>query len=559
MPDMQMPDGVTPKEGQNNKEVSKETKNLVSSLGKMVQGVGNQVKEFSGSVKDSVVPKLEQVGEQLKSATTKTFGTALTAGLGPLNLLTGVIKDISGFDLQEKITSGFSGLFSTLNPFKPSKKNPKPDDVAKKGDAGSLLLFNFFKKKEKGDEKGGGGFLSSLLGGGAGGIAGRLLPMLAKGGGILALIGGIVWAVVDGLKGAKLSVEWGTSKFSGIVGAVLGGTDKGLMGALKGMGKWALIGAGIGSIFPVVGTLIGGLIGAGVGAILGWIGGEKIAKALDAVGKWASKVWKNVVEGIKNFISSVGDFFKKIWSGLSTGVVNTVQFVNEWIITPISEFITRVWGQVTTGVDRAWGWVTEWIITPVGEFFTGVWKDAKQAFSNVVDFLNDWVIEPMRGLFAMVGDAIANGLYLLKGAESIWNRERRQAEEITKREGQNLEGINQFLIDRGVTERSDLGRLTLERLLTENPEVLSALQSSSIKRQYNVNDAIIKDDTIIEPHPDDTLIATKNPIMNLGGLQGGGNVEGLLRELINAVREQDLTVNVPTNFDQYRSQEIREF
>jgi len=135
-------------------------------------------------------------------------------------------------------------------------------------------------------------------------------PKMAKVMGPLAIAGGIALMVKDGMAAMKMSKEWGVSKTSAAMGGILGGMDSGFKGAMKNMGKWALIGAGIGSIVPVVGTLVGGLIGAAIGAILGWIGGEKIAKFFDKVGKWVSEKW----DIIKAFPG-------KIW----TGIVDTVK------------------------------------------------------------------------------------------------------------------------------------------------------------------------------------------------------------------------------------------
>ena len=85
---------------------------------------------------------------------------------------------------------------------------------------------------------------------------------LGKGAGAGLLLAGVALAIKDGMVGYAKSEEWGVSKFSGALGSALGGEDKGLKGAMWGGMKWALIGAGIGSVFPVVGTVIGGALGA---------------------------------------------------------------------------------------------------------------------------------------------------------------------------------------------------------------------------------------------------------------------------------------------------------
>ena len=114
---------------------------------------------------------------------------------------------------------------------------------------------------------------------------------LGKGAGVGLLLAGVALAIKDGMVGYAKSEEWGVSKFSGALGAALGGEDKGLKGAMWGGMKWALIGAGIGSVFPVIGTVIGGALGALLGAILGYFGGEKLSKAIDAIGTFFEERW----------------------------------------------------------------------------------------------------------------------------------------------------------------------------------------------------------------------------------------------------------------------------
>jgi hypothetical protein len=57
--------------------------------------------------------------------------------------------------------------------------------------------------------------------------------------------------------------------------------------------KYGAIGAGLGSIFPGVGTLIGGILGALFGAIMGYFGGERIAKGIDSMTGFLSTQWND--------------------------------------------------------------------------------------------------------------------------------------------------------------------------------------------------------------------------------------------------------------------------
>ena len=218
-----------------------------------------------------------------------------------------------------------------------------------------------------------GGLLSSLASTIAGGAKGGLSalskgaakaftnPKIAKMMGPLAIAGGVALMVKDGMAAMKMSEEWGTSKTSAAMGGVLGGMDSGFKGAMKNMGKWALIGAGIGSVVPVIGTLVGGVIGAVIGAILGWIGGEKIAKFFESVGKWASKKWDEIKE-----------FPGKIWDA----VVGTVK---GWLgLGPKAEIPVEVDG----GPEKGW-------LDSIIDFLIPDWlvSFAKDALSTVTGWL----------------------------------------------------------------------------------------------------------------------------------------------------------------------------
>ena len=105
--------------------------------------------------------------------------------------------------------------------------------------------------------------------------------------------------------------EWSESKVASGMSGLLGGFDSGFKGAFKNMGKWALMGFGIGNIIcPVVGGIIGGLIGGAIGGILGWIGGEKISKALESVGTFFKGVFTKTMEGLKKAWSKTKEFAK---------------------------------------------------------------------------------------------------------------------------------------------------------------------------------------------------------------------------------------------------------
>ena len=157
-------------------------------------------------------------------------------------------------------------------------------DIFKKGGKGKLLgslatgltgIASFAFSKE-------GGLFSAMKGVNFGKLAGA---------GLLAA--GIVSIAADGLKGITKSKEWGVGTGDAAVGAMLGGVDSGVKGMFAGAGKYALIGAGIGSFIPGLGTLIGGLAGALIGGLLGYFGGEKIAQGIKAIRDYASDLYNS--------------------------------------------------------------------------------------------------------------------------------------------------------------------------------------------------------------------------------------------------------------------------
>ena len=131
-----------------------------------------------------------------------------------------------------------------------------------------------------------GGLFSAMKGVNFGKVAGA---------GMLA--GGLMMMATDGLRGITKAKAWGVGTENAAVASALGGVDSGVKGMFSNAGKWALIGAGIGSFIPGIGTLIGGIVGGLFGAILGFFGGEKIANFFKDVGDFAANMW-NKVKGI---------------------------------------------------------------------------------------------------------------------------------------------------------------------------------------------------------------------------------------------------------------------
>lgn len=126
--------------------------------------------------------------------------------------------------------------------------------------------------------------------------------------GVGAILTGLAIATKDGFDGIAKSKEWKVDNVSAFIGGFLGGATTGIKNFFANAGKFALIGAGVGSFFfPPFGTLIGGAIGALLGGILALVGGENIAKT-------ASKIFKS----IKDFFGRVMQRFK---DGFISGLV----------------------------------------------------------------------------------------------------------------------------------------------------------------------------------------------------------------------------------------------
>lgn len=221
------------------------------------------------AVKDAIVSVGKRNEESVKNSI-----------LGPLRLLTSPIEDFFGGNLFQNILHPKTKTFT--------KKTPSRNDVAQTGDMGALFLYDFFDKRQ--EQKKGPDLLSDL-GKGLAGLLGAgsafAKTFAGKAVGFGAIAGALLMAVADGFSGLKKAKDWGVSDPSAFIGGFLGGTKSGFEGAFANMGKWALGGAGAGFIAAgPIGAIIGGLIGAAIGGILGFIGGENIAKGIDAVGKW---------------------------------------------------------------------------------------------------------------------------------------------------------------------------------------------------------------------------------------------------------------------------------
>lgn len=355
------------------------------------------------------------------------------------------------------------------------KAKPTPSDLLKLSGASSmgfLLLHNTLKdmgsklgvKDASSIET---GFLSNMFGenslignllggkqsaGNIKGLASKVAPkatkLLAGSTGSLimgsALIaGGVLLAVKDGLVGSKKAKQWGVGKFNAGFSSALTSSSKGAKGALAGAAKYGLIGAGIGTIIPGVGTVLGAAIGVGVGTILGAVGGERTAKFFKGIGSKISKTWDKhggkLVTGLtagmgflvggplglgfalslrklatsgklqaiwksdsplgKKLLMSVGSMASSAWDAVSTPIGAGIGFLKKKlndvttrsdgtknILGKASEFIAAIPGKLLEGMDG------------LGELLAG-----EEAWAELKTYFKDNILGGFMNFFSDIG------------------------------------------------------------------------------------------------------------------------------------------------------------
>jgi hypothetical protein len=197
--------------------------------------------------------------------------------------------------------------------------------------------------------------------------AGALAP-------VVMIAGGILWGAMDGIKAILKADEWGTSKVSAFLGGFFSGETM-----FGNMGKWALMGAGIGLVGGPIGMVAGGVIGAVAGAVLNWIGPEKVAQTFDKIGAWFSEKWGELTVGFKDgFVEGIGYFLgninAKFWSALEEAWLNIKYFFTK-------EGFGKAKDKVIELHDRLTGFLGDWM-SSAWEKIKGWWKRGKKAFDE---------------------------------------------------------------------------------------------------------------------------------------------------------------------------------
>jgi len=199
---------------------------------------------------------------------------------------------------------------------------------------------------------------------------GKIPPGLRKAVGAGGIAASVAMGVYDAMQAVSMAKEWGTSKTSAGIGGFLGGTGAGLSGAMKGAAKGGMMGAGIGSFVGPIGTVIGGAVGVIAGGILGFIGGEKIAKGLDAMGGYIKKF----VKATWSFITYPFRMMGKMWDWIKE------QFTWKKLGEHASSAISLIWKLVKLPYKAVW-WLLKKAGPAVYSMMGSLWDLIKEQFT----------------------------------------------------------------------------------------------------------------------------------------------------------------------------------
>lgn len=460
--------------------------------------------------------------------------------LGPLNLFIAPLKDFfGGFGAVFKfIGGGVNKLFGKF-----TKKNPTASDVLKSGAFGVGALYIGSKLEQifgKTKDSEGGIFdklknnLLDKLGleknvGFKGILKGGASKFLTMGHGAVAgglgILGGGALMAKDAMKGVQMAgqKDWSESKIASGMGGLLGGFDSGFKGAFKNMGKWALMGFGIGNIIcPIVGGLIGGLIGSAIGGILGWIGGAKISKAMEKLGKWGREKFDKAKEGLKNAWSKATE----IWGEGKEAFKNGTFF---------TDFVPDLLNQIKDKLFEGWNMLKE---SPLGQFVQKLFENIQNGMTKFFDenpigkWMDSHIIAPIKNAFGQMGTWFS---YIGDAFEK--------------------DGIS-----------GALSAMTVGMLKKDKSTGLTEFETykQNLLNPTTVDDAIIRTDgSIIKTNPKDTLVAlkdvplsmeqvrnntSKNLNSSLSGLNTNKDLENKLTTIIDVLSKilaKDVQVNLP--------------
>ncbi len=569
---------------ENNKEYKKALLNLNDEYAKNMKDAWKEDFKENHKVLGGIASGIKDTFDRNKET--------LQGLLGPLNLFIAPLKDFfGGFGAIFKFVGG--GVKKLFGKF--TKKNPTASDVLKSGafGVGALYIGSKLEKllgETNGEDKEGifGKLKNNLLGklglgenASWGGILkGGASKFLTMGHGAVAgglgILGGGALMAKDAMKGVQMAGqgEWSESKVASGMGGLLGGFDSGFKGAFKNMGKWALMGFGIGNIIcPVVGGIIGGLIGGAIGGILGWIGGEKISKALESVGTFFKGVFTKTMEGLKKGWSKTKEFAKlakdktimkskQVKEAIGTFISSSTKAIGEKV-GKMKDFASNVWGGLKNLGSEAWSSFKDGTLftnfipdllnkikdklfegfdmlkeSPLGQFVQKLFENIQSGMEKFFNenpigkWLDSYIIAPIKNAFGQMG---------------AW-----------------FSYIGDAFSKDGIT--GALSAMTVGMIKKDKSTGLTDFEEykQNLLNPTNVDDAIIRTDgSVIKTNPKDTLVAlkdvplsmeqvrsdtTKNLNSSLNGLGSDKTLEKKLTTIIDVLSKilaKDVQVNLP--------------
>ena len=569
---------------ENNKEYKKALLNLNDEYAKNMKDAWKEDFKENHKVLGGIASGIKDTFERNKES--------LQGLLGPLNLFIAPLKDFfGGFGAIFKFVGG--GVKKLFGKF--TKKNPTASDVLKSGafGVGALYIGSKLEKllgETNGEDKEGifGKLKNNLLGklglgenASWGGILkGGASKFLTMGHGAVAgglgILGGGALMAKDAMKGVQMAGqgEWSESKVASGMGGLLGGFDSGFKGAFKNMGKWALMGFGIGNIIcPIVGGIIGGLIGGAIGGILGWIGGEKISKALESVGTFFKGVFTKTMEGLKKAWGKTKEFAKlakdktimkskQVKEAIGTFISSSTKAIGEKV-GKMKDFASNVWGGLKNLGSEAWSSFKDGTLftnfipdllnkikdklfegfnmlkeSPLGQFVQKLFENIQSGMEKFFNenpigkWLDSHIIAPIKNAFGQMG---------------AW-----------------FSYIGDAFSKDGIT--GALSAMTVGMIKKDKSTGLTDFEAykQNLLNPTNVDDAIIRTDgSVIKTNPKDTLVAlkdvplsmeqvrsdtTKNLNSSLNSLGSDKTLEKKLTTIIDVlskILDKDIQVNLP--------------
>lgn len=234
---------------------------------------------------------------------------------------------------------------------------------------------------------------------------------------------------------------------------------------------------------------IGALIAAGVLLYKNW----------DEIKNFFLGVWENIKTGVANILDGIKNYIINTWNGLSEATRGWILLIGTILtggLLPLAVWMYNHWEEIKNAVNEAWASIVGFI---------------KAHWEAIVQIL-------LPGLGTLVVQTIKHWDTVRAGIKTVWE----DIKNFFRTVWDVIKTIFQMAID-------DIMR-RLQPLLSAVDAVKKAGGSigSAIGKGYNslfnktVDDAIISPNgSIITTHPDDYLIATKNPKSLIGG---GGSV-----------------------------------